>query len=162
MTAMVAYRRLAMQALASVTLLLLPTLMITPAHALDTITVALDQATIAKVPESATTLVVGNPLIADVTVRPGGLLVVTGKSYGVTNLIALDASGAVLSEHYIEVGAPHDEVVFVWRGVDRESYSCTPGCEPRITLGDAPAFFNKTLKEGSDRSAQAVGQAPGN
>ena len=162
MTAMVGYRRLAMQALAAVALLLLPTLMITPAHALDTIAVALDQATITKIPDIASTLVVGNPLIADVTVRPGGLLVITGKSYGTTNLIVLDASGVVLSEHYIEVGAPHDEVIVVYRGANRESYSCTPGCEPRIMLGDSPAFFNQTLKQGSDRAAQAMGQAPGN
>ncbi len=162
MTAMVAYHRLAMQALASVTLLLLPTFMITPAHALDTITVALDQARITKIPDSASTLVVGNPLIADVTVRPGGLLVVTGKSYGVTNLIVLDASGAVLSEHYVEVGAPRDEVVVVYRGANRESYTCTPMCEPRIMLGDSQEFFTQTLKQGSERAAQAMSQAPGN
>ena len=33
---------------------------------------------------------VGNPLIADATVQPGGILVITGKGYGATNLVALD------------------------------------------------------------------------
>jgi Pilus formation protein N terminal region len=108
---------------------------------LDTITVTVDQATITKIPESASTLVVGNPLIADVTVRLGGLLVVTGKSYGVTNLVVLDASGAVLSEHYVDVRSPRDDVVILYCGVNRESCSCSPGCEPRIMLGESLKFF---------------------
>ena len=45
--------------------------------------VVLDQATIMKLPEKVATIVVGNPLIADVAVQSGGLVVVTGKGYGV-------------------------------------------------------------------------------
>jgi Flp pilus assembly secretin CpaC len=56
--------------------------------------VHLDQAKVLKLPEKTATLVVGNPLIADVAVQPGGIMVVTGKSYGVTNLVALDRGGA--------------------------------------------------------------------
>ena len=110
MTALFAYRRFASQALASF-VLLVAALINSPAHAIDTIRVALDHATITKMPDSVSTLVIGNPLIADVTVRPGGLLVLTGKAYGVTNLIVLDSSGAVLSERYIEVVRPRDEIV---------------------------------------------------
>jgi hypothetical protein len=103
--------------------------------------------------------VIGNPVIADVNVRPGGLLVITGKAYGMTNLIVLDGSGAVLSERYIEVTGPRDEVVVVYRGVNRETYSCAPDCNPRITLGDAPLFFSQTSSQTGDRTAQALGQA---
>jgi Pilus formation protein N terminal region len=158
MTALFAYCRFARQALASIVLLLAAAIA-TPAHAIDTITVALDQATITKMPDSVSTLVIGNPLIADVTVRPGGLMVVTGKAYGVTNLIVLDASGAVLSERYIEVTAPRDEVVVVYRGAFRESYSCNPNCEPRIMLGDAPQHFGQTLGQATERTQAALGQA---
>jgi Pilus formation protein N terminal region len=158
MTALFAYRRFASRALAS-TALLLAALMVSPAHAIDTISIAVDQATITKMPDSVSTLVIGNPIIADVTVRPGGLLIVTGKAYGVTNLIALDASGAVLSERYIEVTAPRDEVVVVYRGANRESYSCAPDCQPRIVLGDAPQFFGQTLGQSSDRTKEALTQA---
>jgi Flp pilus assembly secretin CpaC len=158
MTALFAYRRFASQSLASIALLL-AALTATPAHAIDTISIAVDQATITKMPDSVSTLVIGNPIIADVTVRPGGLLIVTGKAYGVTNLIALDASGAVLSERFIEVTGPRDDLVVVYRGGARDSYSCTPDCQPRIVLGDAQQYFNQTMGQSSDRTKEAISQA---
>ena len=129
-----------------------------PAWAADTMVVMLDQATITKLPERVSTLVIGNPLIADVSVQAGGLLVVTGKGYGSTNMIALDRSGAVLAERKIEVVGAQDRIVVVYRGVNRESYSCMPSCEPRITLGDVPGYFNQTLAEGEARSSRAQAQ----
>ena len=81
------------------------------------------------------TIVVGNPVIADAAVQSGGWMVITGKGYGMTNIVALDRSGAVLMEKTIEVQGPQN-VVVVYRGVERETYSCTPVCERRLTLGD--------------------------
>jgi Pilus formation protein N terminal region len=137
--------------------------MATPARAADTIMVALDQATITKLPERVATLVIGNPLIADVSVQPGGLLVVTGKGYGATNMIALDRGGAVLTERNIEVVGPRDRIVVVYRGALRETYSCTPNCEPRMTLGDGVDFFNTTSQQGQLRGSlarEAAANAP--
>ncbi|HUI94580.1 MAG TPA: pilus assembly protein N-terminal domain-containing protein [Xanthobacteraceae bacterium] len=125
------------------------------AHAADTITVALDQATISKLPERVATLVIGNPLIADVSVQAGGLLVVTGKGYGATNMIALDRGGAVLAERNIEVVGPRDKLVVVYRGINRETYSCMPTCEPRMTLGDGQDYFSQTGQQGQVRSSLA-------
>ena len=68
-------------------------------------------------------------------------MVITAKSYGVTNLVALDRTGATLMEQSIQVVGPSDPVVVVYRGVDRETYSCAPNCERRITLGDTPALL---------------------
>ena len=158
MTALFAYRRLASHVLASI-VLLLAVAMTTPARAIDTISVPLDQALITSMPDSVATLVIGNPLIADVTVRPGGLLIVTGKAYGMTNLIVLDSSGAVLSERYIEVTRPRDEIVVVYKGVDRESYSCSPDCQPRMVLGDSAQFFASTLALSTARTKEALTQA---
>jgi len=134
---------------------LLLALAATPTRAADTITVALDQATISKLPERVATLVIGNPLIADVSVQAGGLLVVTGKGYGATNMIALDRGGAVLAERNIEVVGPHDRIVVVYRGVSRETYSCTPNCEPRMTLGDGQDYFSQTGQQGQLRASLA-------
>jgi Flp pilus assembly secretin CpaC len=114
-------------------------------RAAATIVVHLDQAGILRLPEGTATLVVGNPLIADVTVQPGGVLVLTGKSFGVTNLVALDRAGTQLMDHSIEVQGPRDKLVAVYRGVERESYSCTPNCDRRITIGDAPVHFGANL-----------------
>jgi Flp pilus assembly secretin CpaC len=60
------------------------------------IAVNVDQAKLLKLPARVTTIVVGNPLIADVTLQNGGIVVVTGKGYGATNFIAMDRSGEVL------------------------------------------------------------------
>jgi hypothetical protein len=123
----------------------------------EALKVVLDQAKVIRIPERTTTVVVGNPLIADISVQSGGMIVVTGKGYGVTNLIALDARGNSLLEQAIEVRGATENVVAVYRGVERESYSCTPKCERRITLGDTPTFFDNALLQSSRRDGQAQG-----
>src|ERR1041385_4164007 len=107
----------------------------------EPITVNLDQAKLVKLPERTATLIVGNPLIADAAVQPGGVVVLTAKSYGMTNMVAADRNGATLVEYPIQVIGPSDAIVVVFRGVERESYSCAPECERRITLGDSVNFF---------------------
>jgi Flp pilus assembly secretin CpaC len=123
------------------------------------VTVILDQAKLVKLPEKVSTIVIGNPLIADASVQAGGQMVVTGKGYGMTNLIALDRTGTVLMEKSVEVQGPRTNVVVVYRGVERESYSCTPNCERRITLGDSAAYFDVVIGQTATRSGQAQGGA---
>jgi hypothetical protein len=137
----------------------LAAMMSSVAAAADAIDVVLDQAQIVRLPDRVGTVVIGNPLIADVTVQSGGLMVVTGKGYGRTNVIALDRRGAVLLEKAIQVLGPHN-VVVIYRGVDRESYSCAPKCERRITLGDTKDYFDSTLNQTGNRNGQASGAGP--
>jgi Pilus formation protein N terminal region len=129
---------------------------VAPATAAEPIVVFLDQARIMQLPERASTVVVGNPLIADLTIQPGGLAIITGKGYGATNFVVLDRHGAVLTEHAVEVTGPNDKTVVVYRGTDRETYSCTPDCSRRITLGDSVEYFEKTLAETTNRNTQAA------
>ena len=96
------------------------------AIAAEPIIVRLDEARILKLPDRATTVVIGNPLIADLAIQPGGLAVITGKSFGATNVLIMDKSGAVLTEQNIEVEGPGDPIVVVYRGVDRNTYTCQP------------------------------------
>jgi hypothetical protein len=127
----------------------------TPVRA-DTLSINVDQAQIMHLPEKIATIVIGNPLIADATLQSGGILVVTGKGYGATNLLALDRSGRVVMEKTVQVlGAGTGDLVTVYKGVERESYSCAPNCERRITLGDSPGYFNATLTESGARNGQA-------
>lgn len=121
------------------------------------IMVHLDQAKLLKAPDGTATLVVGNPLIADIAVQPGGTLVVTGKGYGNTNLVALDRAGTVIMEHQVQVQGPLGNVVVVFRGVERESYSCAPDCERRITLGDTQNYFAATIGQSGALNTQAQG-----
>src|SRR5436305_11665491 len=126
-----------------------------PASARDTLDIALDQATLMRLPDKVSTIVVGNPLIADVAVQSGGLIVVTGKGFGSTNLIALDRAGTVLMERSIVVSGPTGPTVQVYRGVQRETYSCTPDCERRITLGDSADYFTATITQSDTRNGAA-------
>src|SRR5665213_3687177 len=82
----------------------------------DTIAVNVDQAKLVKLPGHVATIVVGNPLIADVTLQAGGIIVVTGKGYGATNFIAMDRSGEVLVDREIMVQGPTDQLVTIYRG----------------------------------------------
>jgi len=122
----------------------------------DTLSINVDQAQIMHLPDKIATIVIGNPLIADATLQSGGILVVTGKGYGATNLLALDRTGRVVIEKTVQVvGAGTGDLVTVYKGVERESYSCAPNCERRITLGDSPGFFNATLTQSATRNGQA-------
>src|SRR5215472_13690516 len=125
----------------------------------DTIAVNVDQAKLVRLPAKVATIVVGNPLIADVTLQPGGMVVVTGKGYGATNFIALDRGGEVLVDRQIQVEGPTDRLVTVYRGIERESYSCMPTCQRRVTLGDSDAFFNNTIGQSGTLSSSASGSA---
>jgi hypothetical protein len=123
----------------------------------DTVIVTVDQAKVVKLPEKAQTVIVGNPGIADVSVQKNGVMVVTGKSFGVTNLIALDASGGLLAESLVRVRAASDSILTVQRGLERESYSCTPTCQPTAQLGDANGYFGQIGAQMTRRNALATG-----
>ena len=123
----------------------------------DAIAVNVDQAKLVRLPGKVATIVVGNPLIADVTLQPGGMIVVTGKGYGATNFIALDRGGEILVDRQIQVEGPSDRVVTVYRGVERESYSCMPTCQRRVTLGDSDGYFNTTMGQAGALSNNASG-----
>src|SRR6202171_625250 len=125
----------------------------------ESIAVNVDQAKLVKLPSRVSTIVVGNPLIADVTLQPGRLLVVTGKGYGATNFIAMDRAGDVLVDRLIQVEGPADPIITVYRGIERESLSCMPVCQPRITLGDADRYFKSAIDQAGSLSGQGSGRA---
>ena len=124
---------------------------------LESVIVMVDHAKVVRLPEKAQTVIIGNPAIADVAVQRNGVMVVTGKSFGVTNLIALDASGALLAESLVRVGVDSDSVLTVQRGLERESYSCTPLCQPSAQLGDAPKYFSEVGGQATARNGFALG-----
>ena len=114
------------------------------ANSEDVLRVTVDQAQIAKMPANTKTIIIGNPAIADVTSLPNNAgMVETGKGYGRTNLIALDAQGNLLDEKQIRVD-PTPNVLVVQRGTSRESYSCDPVCMPSAVLGDESKVFGDT------------------
>ncbi len=127
----------------------------------DTVNVSIDEAHIMKLPDRVATIVIGNPLVADASLQAGGILVVTGKGFGSTNLLALDRAGKVVMDKTVQVlGVASSDLVVVYKGVERESYSCAPECERRLTLGDSAAYFNGILSQSGSRIGQGQQAAP--
>ena len=135
-------------------------IMTRPAQAADVMTINLDHAEVLLLPDRVATIVIGNPLIADASLQTGGMLVVTGKGYGATNLLALDRGGRVLLSKTIQVlSAGTEDIVVVYKGVERESYSCAPLCQRRVTLGDSDTYFNSAMSQAGSLSSSASGSA---
>jgi len=128
----------------------------------DVLRITIDQAKVAKIPAGTQTLVIGNPMVADVTMLKGGSgMVVTGKGFGQTNLIALDAQGNILDEKQLRV-EPGNSVLVVQRGEARASYSCNPWCMPTVQLGDDSKVFGEAGGQIQQRNGYATsGAAPG-
>ncbi len=131
-------------------------LLATAAPAKDILTVRMDQAKLIKYPPETETIIVGNPIVADVTMlRSSGMLVVTGKGFGDTNLILLDHGGNILIDADLRV-EPSESLVTVQRGTDRETYACEPRCEPTVTIGDSATFLKDAAGAISARNAAAA------
>lgn len=133
------------------------------APASDSIQVILDQAKLIRMPKGTETLVVGNPLIADISVQKSGVMVITGRGTGRTNVIALDSSGTIISESIVQVVPQTVGRLLVQRGVERATYDCAPNCMPTIALGDEDKHFNATIDQPlrRDGAANQGAAAPG-
>jgi hypothetical protein len=160
-------RSLALPLLAGAAMLMVATSSPGIARAAADLIVNYDQSQLVKLPRPAAEIIIGNPAIADVTVQNGTLLVVTGKTFGITNLIALDAQRNVIQEQRILVKRDEASVVNLNRGTLRQSYNCTPQCNPSIVIGDEDAYFDSVAKASekklgfSERAADQVGQSNG-
>jgi Flp pilus assembly secretin CpaC len=131
------------------------------AQGLDDIIVTYDQSSLLPLTRPAADIIIGNPAIADVTVQRGNLLVITGRSFGITNLIALDANRQVIFDRRILVKRDDVRVVNLQRGALRQTFNCTPQCNPTITIGDEPAYFEAMIKAAEKKSAMSEKAADG-
>lgn len=118
--------------------------------------VTVDQATVIRLSTPASAIVVGNPAIADATIIDAMTLVITGRSFGTTNLIVLDSAGNLLTDELVTVQAATNQVVVYRRSV-RQTYSCTPVCAPTLNVGDGDPTFQTTTEQILARQAIAGG-----
>ncbi|MFY0614235.1 MAG: pilus assembly protein N-terminal domain-containing protein [Hyphomicrobiaceae bacterium] len=105
-----------------------------------------DQSQLLRVTRPVAEIIIGNPTIADISVQSKKLLVVTGKSFGKTNMILLDGEQNIIQENQIIVIQDQSQVVNLRRGVARESYNCSPRCNPTITVADEQTYFKRAAE----------------
>jgi hypothetical protein len=124
------------------------------AHAADLV-VSYDQSQLLRLPRQVSEVIIGNPSIADVSVQGGNLLVVTGKAFGITNIIALDADRNVIQDQRVVVDQDDRRTVALYRGPSRQTFTCSPTCSPSIVVGDDPKIFEEISKAAQTKSASA-------
>jgi Flp pilus assembly secretin CpaC len=130
------------------------------AHAVDAadmLDVKTDQARVVKIDRAAETVIIGNPAIVDVTVHDAETLVLTGRSYGVTNLVVLDGEGKPIIDEQVIVTSSEAGTVRVFRQEQRVTYACSPICQPTVTIGDETGTFMNSYTQFDTRQSMAVG-----
>lgn len=115
--------------------------------AADPISVVVDRAKVLHISRPADVVIIGNPAIADATIQDSQTLIITGRSYGTTNLIVLDREGQSIADEVVTVEPSNDQVVTVYRRALRQTLSCTPDCSPVLSLGDNTSVFESTNQQ---------------
>lgn len=136
-------------AIAAALLMALPAAAPVAAAEGDPISVKVNMARILRINSPAATVIIGNPGVADVTIQDPQTLVLTGKSYGQTNLIVLDNGGNPIADTLVEVIQAQADMVTVYNGAARQTLVCSPVCQPTIMLGDDTGFTSNSVSSSS-------------
>lgn len=90
-----------------------------------------------KFEKPASQIVLGNPIIADITVRDDKFIFISGKSPGRTNMLVYDRSGE-LSEQYILVVRDPNAYLTVFHGAENKAhFDCEPLCQRVLRIEDS-------------------------
>ena len=120
------------------------------------LSIEVDHARVLKVPRPAATVIIGNPAIVDVSVQDATTLVLTGRSYGITNLIILDGQGEAILDESVGVKSFEAGTVRIYRQAARQTLACTPECEPTVTIGDNEDGFDRAVNQFTQRQNLAI------
>jgi Flp pilus assembly secretin CpaC len=101
--------------------------------------VYMDHARVLKLDRPVSKVIVGNSQVADATVADPKTIVLTGRSFGTTNIILLDADGNAIVDEQILVSIDEGNTVRVFRQTDRAVLSCTPNCEQHAQQNNTTA-----------------------
>lgn len=126
------------------------------AESSEPISVKVNMARILRISAPAATVIIGNPGVADITIQDPQTLVLTGRSYGQTNLIVLDSMGNPIADTMVSVVQAQGGMVTVYLGTARTTLACEPICQPTIMLGDDGGFSSSTFASTTliDQAAQ--------
>ena len=104
-------------------------------------------------------IVIGNPGIADVTVRDRSRVLLFGKAPGVTNIYLFDADGNEVDNLIVRVRAASADMLTLQRGSQRLTLNCMTTCEPTVTVGDSLEAFTVTKGQVDGKFDQAKSSA---
>ncbi len=124
--------------------------------------IVVDRAKVVRIAKEADTVIIGNPAIVDATIQDARTLVLTGRSFGVTNLIVLDNNGDPIVDETVVVSGHETNTVRIYRQAIRETLACSPVCEPTLTIGDDRAAFEGTSRQIRARNSLSESSAGGN
>lgn len=125
----------------------------------ERLSVSVDHARVIKIDRVAETIIIGNPSIVDVTVHDSETLVLTGRSFGITNLVVLDRDGTAIIDEEVAVRSFEAGTVRIYRQAARTTYACSPQCEPTVTIGDDTNAFSAASTQFDIRQGMAMGVA---
>lgn len=111
----------------------------------EPISVKVNMARILRISAPAATVIIGNPGVADITIQDPQTLVLTGRSYGQTNLIILDSAGNPVADTIVSVVQGQADTITVYMGTARTTLACQPVCQPMIMLGDDTGYSSNTF-----------------
>lgn len=100
----------------------------------DLLRVHMNHARVLKLDRPVAKVIVGNSKVADATVADPMTIVLTGHSYGTTNLVLLDKQGNAIADERVLVSIDEGNTVRVFRQTERSILSCTPNCEQHADL----------------------------
>jgi hypothetical protein len=107
------------------------------------------------------TVVVGNPVIADVSVVDDRHIFILGKNIGSTNVVILNGEGQQVANELISVTGQSNSMVTLQRGVAQTTFACHgERCHQMPLVGDATDPYS-ALAEQIDTRENAARTAAG-
>ncbi|HJT43594.1 MAG TPA: pilus assembly protein N-terminal domain-containing protein [Rhizomicrobium sp.] len=127
----------------------------------DSVALTLDEVHTLTFRSPVSTVYVGNPTIADVTMIDARHAFVQGKGYGRTNIVALNRDNVmVFNTHVTVTGNNGGGTVTLNRGAQRVTLNCAGGrCEPTPMPGDGKEAYDAIASQASAHQAAARGAA---
>ena len=102
------------------------------------VSVPMDEVRTVTFAKPVTTVYVGNPTIADINMIDSRHAFLLGKSFGTTNIIALDAQGREVANTGVSVSGRHGSTVTLTKGTAQTTLACSnERCQASPLPGDA-------------------------
>lgn len=118
-------------------------------NAID-LTVTVDFAEVVQLDQPATTIIIGNSGILDANIADAGMMVLTGKATGVTNLVLVNGEHTV--EYLVEVVPSRRKLTTVHQGAKIQTYQCGVDCRPVLSIGDSQEHFEAAKSQIDSRN----------